>query len=46
MQPRKDRFSAWDFSSDDGRKDETEAQLEERLDMSYNSDERTISSMT
>ena len=46
LQPRKDRFSAWDFASDDGRKDETEDQLEERLEMSHNSAERTISSMT
>ena len=27
LQPRKDRFSASDFASDDGRKDETEDQL-------------------
>jgi hypothetical protein len=46
LQPRKDRFSACDFASDDGRKDETEERLEERLEMSHNSAERTISSMT
>jgi hypothetical protein len=41
LQPRKNRFSAWD-----GRRDETEDQLEERFEMSHNSAERTISSMT
>jgi hypothetical protein len=46
LPPRKDRFYAWDFASDDGRTDETEDQLEERLEMSHNSAERTISSMT
>jgi hypothetical protein len=43
LQPRKDRFSAWDFASDDGRKDETEAQLEERLEMSHKEKIRVIS---